>query len=1225
MNAQTLDGPDVRAAGPSPLLGSQLARCARALRGFFLLEGLARLVLAVAACAAAAVVLDYLLSFDAGTRSLALALVGLVALASAWRYLGAPLRLRLGREPLAEVLERLFPRLDGRLLAAVELERDASPEARRIAPQVGEAAGEALRSLDVRRLVRLRVLALEAAILGGAAVLVALSCATVRGRQLVSTGLVRLLTPGAEAPWPRRTRLEIEPPAALKVPQGETVPLRVRVTGVEPAEVWLLWRAESGARGRVRCQRTETDGAARLFTGEVPNALESFRVCARGGDGRSEFVHIEVAERPRIDRYAAHLTPPAYTGLAATDASGPQIRAHAGSRVTLTCEANKRLAEGTRLELVPAGGEPVEVPVRLAGRTLTAQLPPVEANAVGRLHLVDADGFTNADAGPYAPPAQFDLRCVPDASPVVELLAPRTDRKVAPGARVHVSAVATDDYGLARIVLRFTRSGKGTPEREIVLAEPAKGTRRQAARAQWDLTKLELSPGDRLAFYAAARDARGELFDPGEGRSGTLHIEVATPHEVEEAIYRWQVRLSQRAEELRAAQRAARARLEPARLLKEPTPEARGRLGGLVLEEDEILRRAESAREEFGRLVEEVYANRLTRPELELRLRLCGRTWRDLVESALPGAREALAAARDAKGEAYGKTVARAAELQDGALARIESIVGLLREWGDVEFILLRLRRTRDLQKGINAETKRAAGDMLGRALDTLSEAERARLGKIAASQAARRDETSIAIRDLQRLVDEVREGQAQFAARLLAILRYAQREDVVGRMHQCAGAIEKNRCASILETQGKALTALDRLTRRLEEALKPESYAMPEEEEEGEPVDVDSLMTQLEQAVRPLIEEERKILATVRTVDAARPREGVLPRALAIRLGAAARSQGAATAKTAELLAEVQKQRTVLFPLVLSDVLKDMREAGKLLGEARTGVRTQGVIEGIIAMLEDVISACAKEVIITEIKHVWEERVPGMPTAELVFIEDIRMLRLLQAGLNRKTAAFDRERAGAGHEALAEDQRARLKALGARQRQLAGLAGQIQGAAGLALEKMIEEKEAAKEDKEEYEERPDIEKALAKAAGAKLPKPLMDAVAKVILEEHESGRLVQKNQKVILDKLDASIRELISMVQLVSDMPDQPPAQPGAGGEPDFLKPPPDLTHLTGGPVGRREEIERRTDAAKAAAWGKLPPRLREAILQARGEVTRGRYAPLVRLYYRTLAGKKK
>ena len=97
MNAQTLDGSGVRAAEPSPLLGSQLARYARALRAFFLLEGLARLVLVVAACAAAAVVLDYLLSFDAGTRSLALAFVGLVALAGVWRCLGAPLRLRLIR------------------------------------------------------------------------------------------------------------------------------------------------------------------------------------------------------------------------------------------------------------------------------------------------------------------------------------------------------------------------------------------------------------------------------------------------------------------------------------------------------------------------------------------------------------------------------------------------------------------------------------------------------------------------------------------------------------------------------------------------------------------------------------------------------------------------------------------------------------------------------------------------------------------------------------------------------------------------------------------------------------------------------------------------------------------------------------------------------------------------------------------------------------------------
>jgi len=132
----------------------------------------------------------------------------------------------------------------------------------------------------------------------------------------------------------------------------------------------------------------------------------------------------------------------------------------------------------------------------------------------------------------------------------------------------------------------------------------------------------------------------------------------------------------------------------------------------------------------------------------------------------------------------------------------------------------------------------------------------------------------------------------------------------------------------------------------------------------------------------------------------------------------------------------------------------------------------------------------------------------------------------------------------------------------------------------------------------------------------------LMREVAKVIAEEHESGQIVQKNQKLILEQLNAAVRTLISMVQAVSDMPDQPPSPPGLPGAPDLLKPSPDLTHLTGGPAGEKTDAEKRTDAAKAAAWGQLPPRLREAILQSRSEQLTGRYAELVRLYYRTLAG---
>lgn len=1178
---------------PETAVSAQLARFRRAFRGFFLAEGAARLALTALGCVAVAVAADYFLELGASARWAILGLALALIAAQAWRCLAAPARLALDDLALAEVLERLAPGLNGRLLAAVELSGPAA-----------ESAAESLARLRPAALLRTPVLAVEAAALAAVLVAAAGAWASPRGRAALSAGLVRFVQPSVERAWPSQTQLALEIPSARRrIARGDDLPAQARASGRVPDQVWFGWTTESGARGEVRGRPSHSD--PQCFEARIPAVLESLTLRARGGDGRSESLRIEVVDRPRIESYQARLAAPAYTGLGESVQTATPFRIQHGTRVTLQCTANKPLAaEGTSLEFTPKDGPGKAVAVEVSGRTLTARFV-AEVSVVGRLALRDAEGFSSRA------PQEFEIRCAPDAPPVVELLEPRADRRVTPDARLTVAAVASDDFALGAVELRFQGPGAGAPERALVLAEPAPGTRRQAARALWDLQALKLAPGDRLSFHVAARDRRGEGEKGLEGRSAPLHVEIAARDEVAESVHKWQQRLSGQLEQLRAAQQAAHSRLKPLAFAGPPPADARNILADVGLRQEDVLRQALRAREEFGRLVEEVYANRLNRPDLDLRLGLVGGGFKELAETALPGVRAALASGRaDAPG--------RAGALQLRALAVTENLIGLLREWGDVEYILMRVRRARELQEAINADTKAAAGELMARALDSLSEEQKTRLLELSTRQAARRDEMGLAVADLRRLADEVKTSQVQFAQRILGLLGSAQRAEIVPKMSACAAAIAENRCASILGTQDEVLAALKLLVQRLEESLKPESYQLPENAAAQE-VDLDTIMTQLEQAVRPIIAAERKILEEVQAIDAARPKEGAPPRPLAIRLAVAGQAQGAAEAAVAKILEDLKKERTVLFPLVFADILRDMQKARKLLGESRTDPPVQAVIADIIAALEDVASAATKEVIITEIKHVFEERFPGAAKAELVFIEDVRMLRLLQAGLNRKTEGFDRERAEQAFEKLDEDRRAALAALGRRQRELADLADKIGGAARLELEKLAK----PGPDGKPPPPNPALEKTMQQVGSVRLPTALMREVAKVIADEHQSGRLVQKNQKVILEKLDEQIRGLISMVQAVSDMPNQPPPTPGLPGAPDILKPPPDLTHLTGGPVGERSAVEKSTDASRAAAWGQLPPRLREAILQARGERCTGRYADLVRLYYQTLSEK--
>jgi hypothetical protein len=201
--------------------------------------------------------------------------------------------------------------------------------------------------------------------------------------------------------------------------------------------------------------------------------------------------------------------PPAYTKRASTTQKNPaQIEAVENSRLSI--------------EVASAGGA-ISVDVNGTARS-------IDRSSDGRSALdavVTRSGYIAITA--RSGTRTIAVTAIPDALPSVRLAVPGRDLVFGEGnATIQFEARASDDYGLASLVLRMTKvSGSGerfefTDDR-IPLALEKNSSREWTGRAARSLSSLGLHDGDMLVYHAAATDER----PGGEATSETYFIEVS--------------------------------------------------------------------------------------------------------------------------------------------------------------------------------------------------------------------------------------------------------------------------------------------------------------------------------------------------------------------------------------------------------------------------------------------------------------------------------------------------------------------------------------------------------------------------------------------------------------------------------------------------------------------------------------------------------------------------
>lgn len=400
----------------------------------------------------------------------------------------------------ARLLESVAPGLHERLLAAVELAEGHAGESAELRARLQDEVASAVKDLDVRSLLPARALRGWLLGCGGLALLTAaLSC--IPALHLPGF-LARAAVPFANLPRPASAviRLLDPSPADTLAAFHSEVAIVAEVSGRFTGPVQLESQPE-GARSRLETMRPGTGNRHEASLG-VGQADVRYRLHA--GDAISPWHRLAARPRPRLIEFVKTVTPPAYTGLPASERTEDHgdLEALEGSTVRLTLKANQPVHNG-RLQLNPEHTErpePLTVTALPDGR-LQADWTLTAGQEAWQVALTAIEtGFTNEETSPWR------ISTIQDLPPIAQILEPQEQVALLADASVRLQGFASDDVGLAAVAVAHAVNGGTWEERPLA----GKSGRETEVQSVLPLAPLQVAPGDTVLLKLVATDLKGQ-------------------------------------------------------------------------------------------------------------------------------------------------------------------------------------------------------------------------------------------------------------------------------------------------------------------------------------------------------------------------------------------------------------------------------------------------------------------------------------------------------------------------------------------------------------------------------------------------------------------------------------------------------------------------------------------------------------------------------------------
>jgi hypothetical protein len=435
-----------------------------------------------------------------------------------WQPLAALTNLRrlLSDEQAAQRVGELFPQVQDKLLNALQLQGQAR-ENELIAASLEQRAGQ-LTGLEFSQGINIkaqtRPLWKYVAVPAGVMLLLLLIYPA-----LFVQGTDRIFHYNRAYSPPAPFKFIVEN-KELKAFKGENYELAITVEGEAlPNEINIVY----GGR-----QRRLTKESGNKYTYEFKQVQRDVEFQLAAAGFTSADYDLLVRERPNLRDFAVHVTYPTYIGKPAE---------------TIRNTGNLTVPEGStvRWEFATAATDELQLLFSNPNETVTAT-ESGEGFETSRRILKSQDyavRLRNA-ASLNRDPIQYQITAIPDQVPeiTVESFVDTTSlRYLALGGAVR------DDYGLSRLQLHYRVTSKARPNRQDSGANGDYKARAIALQSgpsqsyayQWDLTSLNLKPGDRVEYFLQVWDNDG-VHGPKSARTRAAEFRLPSTKELREQM-----------------------------------------------------------------------------------------------------------------------------------------------------------------------------------------------------------------------------------------------------------------------------------------------------------------------------------------------------------------------------------------------------------------------------------------------------------------------------------------------------------------------------------------------------------------------------------------------------------------------------------------------------------------------------------------------------------------
>jgi hypothetical protein len=442
-------------------------------------------------------------------------------------------------ESSALIVEKHFPKLRGRIIAAVQLSK---PGYTRDSPELVQAIQQdtdlrtatmnfntivPTRGMNRRLLIVFAVLAIWIGYL--------IFCAPGSFALLERVFLI-------PAKVPRKTDV-VCLSGDKTIPQGESVLLEAEAHGIVPSHGRATLVDDTGRVQEIDMDR-EKDATNR-FSLEVTSVDHPFSYTITLNDGEAGPYNIRTVPRPNVTSIECVQVYPAYTGLPDLKRSVGNLALLAGSKLKIHAITNSKVVKAS-IKLV---GLDQTLPLTIAGTNdtdLTGQIDiPTDKLTGFSIQLTNEAGVTSGDQ------TQYRIDLIPDRPPSVDLTQPEGLQELNTlKAKPNLAFVATDDYGVAKLTLcyRFVKDQDDTtadttdanapppapvPPTRIPLDLDAKNPTTFKGHYAFDLSAIKppITEGMTIEYWVEAEDSNN-VTGPGIGDSEHHVIKVVSSAEM---------------------------------------------------------------------------------------------------------------------------------------------------------------------------------------------------------------------------------------------------------------------------------------------------------------------------------------------------------------------------------------------------------------------------------------------------------------------------------------------------------------------------------------------------------------------------------------------------------------------------------------------------------------------------------------------------------------------